>query len=280
MPAMTVAERMSAQQFLAMPEHPPAQWQELIDGELVVSEPGLPHNYVQTDLVFALGDWSRSKPGRGRVVLPLDVGIDDRNVFEPDVAWYAEGRVPPRAAEPPFAVPDLAARLPTLPPGCTDLRRRAGVRARPANRLAAAGGVRLGPRRAVFARVGSPDRGVMGEGGHGRPDVPGRPSAVQEADLSRPLRCARLLAHPHARSAPSPAVSTSAPVFSSAPWTLGWPWHLWCDVSLSVTIPADERPFHAAPSGRGDGPARTTRSPCRHGAADPCSTLRRGGDAS
>ncbi len=111
MTAMTVAERMNAKQFLKLPEHPAAQRMELIEGEVVVTEPGALHNYVQFDLAFALGGWSRSEPGLGRVVLPLDVGIDYRNVYGPDVAWYAEGRVPAREATRPFGMPDLAVEV-------------------------------------------------------------------------------------------------------------------------------------------------------------------------
>lgn len=119
MTAMTVAERMTAEQFLAPPDGPDAAWLQLVEGEVVVTEPNALHLHVQGDLVFALETWSRAKGGRGRAMLPLDVALDDRNVFAPDIAWYAEARVPARHAVRPFALPDLAIeiRSPPLLPG-------------------------------------------------------------------------------------------------------------------------------------------------------------------
>ena len=34
--------------------------------------------------------------------------IDERNVFGPDLLWYADGRAPAREAERPYPMPDLA----------------------------------------------------------------------------------------------------------------------------------------------------------------------------
>jgi len=45
------------------------------------------------------------------MTLPLDVKIDDYNVFGPDVMWYAEGRVPERDSERPYPLPDLAVEV-------------------------------------------------------------------------------------------------------------------------------------------------------------------------
>ena len=113
MVAVTVAERMTAAQFLGQPDRPGAEWLQLVEGEVVVTDPHARHNFAQGDLVFAFETWSRSKGGRGRAMLPLDVALDDLNVFEPDIAWYAEGRVPTRDSVRPFAMPDLGVADPT-----------------------------------------------------------------------------------------------------------------------------------------------------------------------
>ncbi len=43
--------------------------------------------------------------------MPRDVRLDDLNVFAPDILWYAERRVPPRDAPPPYPMPDLAVEV-------------------------------------------------------------------------------------------------------------------------------------------------------------------------
>jgi len=108
MTAMPVAQPMIAQEFLALPVPERGRPWNLIDGEVVVNEPAALHGHVHTNLLLALGNWSRAKPGRGHAVLPRDVGIDRRNVFQPDVLWYAEGRLPDPYSPPPYAMPDIA----------------------------------------------------------------------------------------------------------------------------------------------------------------------------
>jgi len=44
-------------------------------------------------------------------MLPLDVQLDERNVFKPDILWYADDRAPARHAEPPSPMPDLAVEV-------------------------------------------------------------------------------------------------------------------------------------------------------------------------
>ena len=112
MTVVPVAERMTAEQYLALGEPPQGRPRtELIGGEVVVSEPRPLHAYVRDDLAGALRDWARAAHGRGRVTSPLDVRLDDDNVFAPDVLWYAEGRAPTRHATPPSPMPDLAVEV-------------------------------------------------------------------------------------------------------------------------------------------------------------------------
>jgi len=111
MTAMPVAERMTAEEFLALPESVDARRAQLIDGLIVVSEPRPLHQVVLLDLLRAIGDWSRGGAGRGREWLPLDVKIDEFNVYGPDILWYAEGRGPGRDGAPPSPIPDLVVEV-------------------------------------------------------------------------------------------------------------------------------------------------------------------------
>ncbi len=112
MQAVAVAERMTAEQYLALePSESDPPRSELIDGEVVVNAPRWRHQIVARRMFAALIDWEREGPRRGQVMLPVDVQLDERNVFEPDILWYAEGRLPPSDAEPPAPIPDLTVEI-------------------------------------------------------------------------------------------------------------------------------------------------------------------------
>ena len=76
-----------------------------------MNQPSRRHGRVLGELQFALESWVRAKPGRGEVAVPLDVQLDDLNVFPPDLLWYAEGRIPPADVEPPYPLPDIAVEV-------------------------------------------------------------------------------------------------------------------------------------------------------------------------
>jgi len=111
MTTMPTAEPMTAQEFLALPEAQHGRPWNLVAGELVVNEPTLEHQAVAQRLSFALARWIEAGAGRGLAIRPLDVLIDDRNVYAPDVLWYSEPRRPDRRAEPPYPIPDLAVEV-------------------------------------------------------------------------------------------------------------------------------------------------------------------------
>ena len=111
MTAMPVAQTMTAEEFIALPVPEHGRPWNLVEGEVVVNHPTYLHAEVQRDLLFALMTWSRAAPGRGRVCLPIDVKLDDLNVYAPDLLWYAEGRAPGRHSKPPSPMPDLAAEV-------------------------------------------------------------------------------------------------------------------------------------------------------------------------
>jgi Uma2 family endonuclease len=104
-----VAQRMTADQYLAMPYD--GRRTMLVEGDVVVNESRVLHQYVVADLLEAVRAWAAAEPGRGCATLPIDVKLDDGNVFGPDVLWYAEGRVPGRHDPRPYPVPDLAVEV-------------------------------------------------------------------------------------------------------------------------------------------------------------------------
>lgn len=108
MTAMAVATRMTAQEYLRLPEQPFRL--NLIDGEVVVSDPTRLHQAV-TEVLVALHYWSRAGERRGSVTPAIDVLLDDDNVYGPDVLWYAHDRDPGRTEVRPQPVPDLAVEI-------------------------------------------------------------------------------------------------------------------------------------------------------------------------
>ena len=111
MRAMSVAQQMTADEYLRLPEEHFPRGTQLIDGEVVMTEASLRHQLVVGEIYGRLWQWMRAGPGRGQVVLPLDVRLDDRNVFAPDILWYAEAHVPARDRGRPSPIPDLAVEV-------------------------------------------------------------------------------------------------------------------------------------------------------------------------
>jgi len=111
MTELPVAQTMTAEEFIDLPVPEHGRPWNLVEGEVVVNQPTYLHMTTQLELVVALRRWTDAQAGRGTVCLPIDVKLDDRNVFAPDVLWYAEGRAPARRAEPPAPMPDLTAEV-------------------------------------------------------------------------------------------------------------------------------------------------------------------------
>lgn len=109
MHGMVTAQRMTAQEYLVEPDVTVRS--ELVEGEVIVHDPRATHQIVSGDLFFALRSWTLAKHGRGGVLDPLDVPIDERNVFAPDLLWYREGRVPVRGDAWPSPLPDIAVEI-------------------------------------------------------------------------------------------------------------------------------------------------------------------------
>jgi Uma2 family endonuclease len=107
---MTTTTRMTAAEYIALPDDD--RWRELIDGVIVVNEPLPRHGYVFMALTRALQTWMGAVPGRGVLLPPTDVDIDEHNVFAPDLIWIAERH----------RVRDADKRLPRIPDLCVEIR--------------------------------------------------------------------------------------------------------------------------------------------------------------
>ncbi len=109
MEGVTVTRPISAEEYLATGDE--ERRTELIDGEVVTIEPDWTHQRTAFRIAYALETWIREAPGRGAVSIPLDVLLDDRNVFAPDLLWFAEGRVPAPGSARPYALPEIAVEV-------------------------------------------------------------------------------------------------------------------------------------------------------------------------
>jgi Uma2 family endonuclease len=111
MSGVTATARMTADEFLALPVDWRGRRSQLIAGEVVMNEPTARHSHGQKTILVALENWARQAPGRGNVYVPLDVKLNERNVYAPDVAWYRAGRAPGFDDLPPYPMPDIAVEV-------------------------------------------------------------------------------------------------------------------------------------------------------------------------
>ena len=102
---------VTADEFFAMADRLPPTAQ-LIDGEVVVvNSPSIRHQFVVGELYHRLRLWIAEAPGRGVCGIPVDVKLDDRNVYAPDLWWCSEAHAPDRSEIRLPAVPDLAVEV-------------------------------------------------------------------------------------------------------------------------------------------------------------------------
>jgi len=90
--ALVARHDVTAEEFFAMTWLPPTA--QLVDGEVVLNSPSFRHQHVAVTLVYRLMQWIEAAPGRGECGIPVDVRVNDRNVYAPDVWWFREGNVP------------------------------------------------------------------------------------------------------------------------------------------------------------------------------------------
>ncbi len=106
---MSVAERMTADQYLVMGRE--RHGMELIAGEVVVEQASLEHQRAVRRILRALCMWIEAGEGRGEAILPIDVKVDDSNVFGPDLLWYGPGNGPAEDRPRPHPMPDLVVEV-------------------------------------------------------------------------------------------------------------------------------------------------------------------------
>jgi Uma2 family endonuclease len=104
------ATRMPAEEYFAVTVE--GDHKQLVDGAIVVAEPMPIHSVLQGRLYVAFARWIDAAEGRGLVLLPTDVVLDEFNVYGPDVIWVAERHRPS----------DLRERLARVPELCVEIR--------------------------------------------------------------------------------------------------------------------------------------------------------------
>ncbi len=101
--------RLTADEYFALP--PTEQRTQLINGEIVVTEASLRHQRIAGEIYFQLTTWLRANPGHGEAGFPVDVHLDDLNVFAPDVWWVPDAARPGRDAKRIVGPPALAVEV-------------------------------------------------------------------------------------------------------------------------------------------------------------------------
>ena len=106
--AMT-STRLTADEYFALP---PTEYRtQLVDGEVVVTEASVRHQRVTGEIFLLLTLWLREHPGNGEAGIPVDVHLDDHNVFAPDVWWVPDDARPDRDAKRIVGPPALAVEV-------------------------------------------------------------------------------------------------------------------------------------------------------------------------
>lgn len=176
MPA-AAPQRMTAAEFLDLPERDGNRRLELLDGEVVVNEPTPLHQLAVLNLVFVLKTWTAAADDRGFVTLNIDTGVDDRTVLAPDLQWYALGRELPALDRPPWPLGDLVVEVRSPSTWHRDVGRKRAIYERegvrelwlvdpPARSVIV---LRRGPGSATFDET----REVDGDGVLSSPNLPG-----------------------------------------------------------------------------------------------------------
>ncbi|HVL07402.1 MAG TPA: Uma2 family endonuclease [Acidimicrobiales bacterium] len=101
--------RLTAEEYFALP---PTEYRtQLIDGEVVVTEASLRHQRITLELAHQLTVWLRQNSGHGEAGIPVNVHLDDYNVYAPDVWWVPEDARPGRDAKRIVGPPALAVEV-------------------------------------------------------------------------------------------------------------------------------------------------------------------------
>ncbi len=107
----TTHQRMTADEFAALPEGPP--YFQLVEGGLFfMASPNRLHQDVVLNLAYSIKSYLRAHPGTGDVyAVPSDVKLDDENVFEPDVYFVGRERESILTDQGATGAPDIIAEV-------------------------------------------------------------------------------------------------------------------------------------------------------------------------
>jgi Uma2 family endonuclease len=87
---------------------------QLVDGEVVADMPTEGHRVVVSRVLQALNEWAGAAYGRGEATLGMNLVIDERNVFSPDIAYLRGDRILPDGIQHIDGTPDLAVEVRSL----------------------------------------------------------------------------------------------------------------------------------------------------------------------
>ncbi len=112
----TTAKRLTFEDLEMIPEDHDGDRHELLDGELVVSPPpGMDHQSISSNLVYALERFVREQ-GLGRVyAAPTGIRFTPDNLLIPDIMFITRDRLHIRGSNVVDAPPDLVVEI--LSPG-------------------------------------------------------------------------------------------------------------------------------------------------------------------
>jgi Uma2 family endonuclease len=105
----------AARELMTIQELSPVRpYSQIIDGEMVFDEPTEGHRVVVSRVLEALNEWAGTFPGRGDAALGINLVIDERNVFAPDIAYLRGDRSFPDGIQHIDGTPDLAVEVRSL----------------------------------------------------------------------------------------------------------------------------------------------------------------------
>ena len=107
MPATT--ERMTVEDYYAITVV--GDRKQLVDGRIIVNDARVTHSLLQSRLLFAIESWIRAADGRGMVLPPTDVRVDDHNLFGPDLTWLSEANLPAPGEERLRRIPNICVEI-------------------------------------------------------------------------------------------------------------------------------------------------------------------------
>ncbi len=108
MTTMSTTRRLTADEFLAGDFPRGAQ---LIEGEVIVTDPRLWHQELCKRILFALEVWVRAKTERGLVGFGGNWRIDQHSLYKPDVWWLSDDHLPSMTTLRHDVPPDIAVEV-------------------------------------------------------------------------------------------------------------------------------------------------------------------------